>query len=116
MQPFLLVCGHLFKLSKLSLSDQPFKGRNKSMILGYPDRPSVLPGGTPLTLHVSTDAPQFRVDFYRQGRTLELKQSSDWLPGQNLPSTFPLVRWDRNWGWPGYDFVIPPDWPSGAHI
>ena len=58
------------------------------MIQGYSDQQSVIPGET-LTLHVSTDAPQFRVDFYRQGQTLVFKQSSGWLTGQHLPSHLP---------------------------
>src|SRR6266496_996849 len=94
------------------------------MIQGYPDQPSVLPGGT-LTLHVSTDASQFRVDFYRQGQTLELKQRSGWLLGQNLPPHLPYQDWGHDGtgihgelipAWPGYDFPIPGDWTSGVYI
>jgi hypothetical protein len=82
-----------------------------SMIQGYPDQPSVLPGGT-LTLHISTDSPQFRVDFYRQGQTLDFKQSSGWLTGKNIPGGQP----NQDWGWPGYDFPVPADWTSGVYI
>ena len=55
------------------------------MIQGYPAQPSVIPGET-LTFHVSTDAPQFRVDFYRQGQTLVFKQSSGWLTSAATPA------------------------------
>jgi hypothetical protein len=94
------------------------------MIQGYPEQPSVVPGDT-LTLHVSTDAPQFRVDFYRQGAMLEFKLSSDWNAGQFADDH----DWDQDWdaddvrsdgkavaGWQGYPFNIPDDWSSGAYI
>ena len=29
---------------------------------------------------------------------------------------FAQLRHYENWGWPGYDFEIPNDWPSGAYI
>src|SRR2546425_4618779 len=94
------------------------------MIQGYPEQPSVIPGET-LTLHVSTDAPQFRVDFYRQGQTLVFKQSSGWLTGQHLPPHLPYQDWGEDGielhgeplpGWPGYPFPIPADWASGVYI
>jgi hypothetical protein len=94
------------------------------MIQGYPDPPSVFPGDT-LTLHVSTDAPQFRVDFYRQGATLVFKLSSDWYTGQFAADH----DWEQDWnvdgirrdgvavaGWQGYPLHIPDDWSSGAYI
>ena len=94
------------------------------MIQGYPEQPSVIPGET-LTLHVSTDAPQFRVDFYRQGQTLVFKQSSGWLTGQHLPPHLPYQDWGEDGiglhgeplsGWPGYPFPIPSNWASGVYI
>jgi len=36
------------------------------MIQGFPKDPSAYPGQT-IILFVSTDAPKFRIDFYRQG-------------------------------------------------
>lgn len=81
------------------------------MIHGYPNRPSVLPGGS-LTLHVSTDAPRFRVDVYRQGQYLLPVACLGWRPG----AAFAPGRPDQDWGWPGYAFDIPADWPSGAYV
>lgn len=81
------------------------------MIDGYPRWPSVRPD-EPLTLHVSTDAPRFRVDFYRQGPRLDYLTSSDWQSGQR----FAPGRPDQDWGWPAYTFPIPADWPSGAYF
>jgi hypothetical protein len=83
------------------------------MIRGYPDQPSLCAGET-LRLHVSTDNPQrrFRVDFYRQGDSLIKMGSLEEQTGYN----FTPLRHYENWGWPGYDFSIPDDWPSGAYI
>ena len=92
------------------------------MIQAYPEHPSLRTGET-LTLHVSTDAPRFRVDLYRFGGELALKERSGWLPGCNFPQHLPYQDWGRpNRGldgeelapWPAYDFPIPPDWPSGV--
>lgn len=83
------------------------------MIQGYPDRPG-LRAGEKLRLHVSTDNPHrlFRVDFYRQGERL-LKMGS--LEGQTGHDFAPLRHYE-DWGWPGYDFLIPGDWPTGAYV
>lgn len=91
-------------------------------IQGYPAQPSIVPGET-LVLHVSTDAPRFRVDIYRQGGACLLR--SDWLPGQHCPPHLPYQDWGEDGtglhgeylrGWPGYPFAIPADWASGVYI
>ena len=83
------------------------------MIRGYPRQPSVRPGDT-LTLHVSTDQPQFRVEVYRQGARLEHvgRLGPARLPGHLVPAGPP----DRDWGWPAYTFPIPSGWSSGVYI
>ena len=83
------------------------------MIQGYPDRPAARPGEK-LRLHVSTDNPHqsFRVDFYRQGVELVKMGSLSMQTGHD----FAPLRHYEGWGWPGYDFQIPNDWPSGAYI
>ena len=83
------------------------------MIQSYPDRPA-LRAGEKLRLHVSTDNPykSFRVDFYRQGDGLIKMGSLDAQTGHH----FAPLRHYEAWGWPGYDFQIPNDWPSGAYI
>lgn len=81
------------------------------MVQGYPHWPSVSPGDT-LTLHVSTDQPQFSIDFYRQGQTLAIMGNLPVQYGYNIPQGSP----DVDWGWPSYDFQIPDDWHSGAYI
>jgi hypothetical protein len=94
------------------------------MIYGYPDVPSVLPGDE-LTLHVSTDAPQFRVELYRCGVRPELVAVSPWLDGQAVPPHLPYEDWGREGvglhgeavpGWPGYACAVPPDWTSGVYV
>ena len=83
------------------------------MIQGYPDRPALRPGEK-LRLHVATDNPHktFRIDFYRQGVGLIKMGSLDTQIGHH----FAPLRHYENWGWPGYEFQIPGDWPSGAYI
>lgn len=83
------------------------------MIQGYPDRPALYPGEK-LRLHVSTDNSHksFRIDFYRQGVELVKMGSLDAQAGYN----FAPLRHYESWGWPGYDFQVPTDWPSGAYI
>jgi hypothetical protein len=94
------------------------------MIEGYPQHPSVLPGGQ-LDLHVSTDAPAFRVEFHRWGPELSHRGSSEWLDGRHAPHHLPYQDWGRDNigldaadlpGWPAYTFPVPPDWPSGAYV
>jgi hypothetical protein len=82
------------------------------MIRAYPRYPSIHPGET-LTLHVSTDSPQFKVEFFRQGATLtRMPMASPPLAGCNLPDGPP----DLDWAWAGYDWSIPADWPSGVYV
>jgi len=83
------------------------------MIRGYPRFPSLFPGET-LVLHVSTNSPRFRVEFYRHGATLQrmtgpILQAMDGLAVADGPP-------DVDWGWPGYHFAIPAEWPSGVYL
>jgi hypothetical protein len=81
------------------------------MIRAYPRFPSVFPGER-LVLHVSTSSPRFRVEFFRQGKTLERIASpqTEALEGIELPDGPP----DIDWGWPAYEFTIPRDWRTGV--
>jgi hypothetical protein len=94
------------------------------MIQAYPDQPSVTSGDV-LTLHVSTDAPRFCVDFYRHGEGLALKGTSEWFTGQSRPAHLPYQDWGRDDtglrgealpAWPEYRFPIPVDWTSGVYV
>ena len=83
------------------------------MIRGYPGTPSLNPGEQ-LVLHVSTDAPRFRVELWRQGATLEHMTDGDSLPLRG--ALFPDGAPDLDWGWPGYSLAIPAHWPSGVYV
>ncbi len=83
----------------------------EEIVRGYPARPSVKPGEV-LALHVSTRAPWFRVEFYRQGATLELVDTSAWQRGQYAPPRRP----DEDWQYPAYEFPVPAGWKPGAYI
>jgi hypothetical protein len=81
------------------------------VIKAYPATPSVVAGET-LVLNVSTTEPMFRVEIFRQGANLDLMDSSEWLTGHSFLNGTP----DKDWGWLGYEFQIPAEWPSGAYI
>lgn len=81
------------------------------MIQGYPARASVAPGEH-LVLHVSTDAPHFRVTFHRCGDGTLPVHETRWLTGAY---TAPCRAQD-DWQWPAYEFAIPRDWPSAVYI
>lgn len=95
------------------------------MIQGFPFQSSVFPGDT-LTLCVSTDAPQFRVDVFRQGASLAQVLSSNWFT--SAPIEYPDHEADQDWsqdqtgengftpGWPQFTLAIPPDFTSGVYI
>lgn len=81
------------------------------MIQAYPARPSVR-AGERLRLHVSTNAAAFRVEFYRQGVTLDLRACSECRRGRYCPPG----RYDHPWGWPAEDFDVPEDWSPGVYL
>jgi len=96
------------------------------VIHGYPARPSVRPGGL-LTLHVATDAPGFRTEFFQQRQTLV--GLGDLGAGANPGEPAPLRPPDQDWGtpgeapdgtplpaWRGYEYRIPQHWTSGVYI
>lgn len=83
------------------------------MIRSYPRMPSVFPGEL-LTLHVSTDRPQFRIEFFRQGTEFDRVEGADTGP---LPGVLCLDGPpDQDWAWPAYRISIPADWRSGVYV
>jgi hypothetical protein len=100
-------------------------GKRNIMIQGFPFQSSLFPGDT-LRLHVSTDAPAFRVDIYRQGTSLALVLSSQWFASTGID--FPEREADEDWsqdqteengvaqGWAPFDVAIPNDFTSGIYI
>ena len=94
------------------------------MIHGYVEQPSPR-AGTSLTLRVSTDAPQFRVEFYRCGERMVAHGGSTWLAGVAAPPHLPFQDWGqpgpnlhgrRLAPWPAYPFEVPAGWPSGIYV
>src|SRR5258708_37950802 len=82
------------------------------MIRGYPNPPSVLQGEA-VRLHIASDTPlHFQIWFYRQGQTLVLKARTETMVADAVRLGAPDL--DRNW--PIYEYPIPPDWESGAHL
>ncbi len=94
------------------------------MIRGYVEQPSPRPGES-CTRRVATDAPQFRVEFYRYGDGLALRGRSGWLPGRDAPAHLPFDDWGQPGvdlrghelpAWPAFGFEVPADWRSGVYI
>lgn len=82
------------------------------MIRGYPEEPALL-AGDQLRLHVSTEAPRFRVRFFRCGaRVQEMSCEAPWLAGEFEPAGEAGIPWQ----WPAYSFEVPLSWRSGAYI
>ncbi len=81
------------------------------MIRGYPRHASVSPGEQ-LHLHVSTDAPRFRIVFHRWADGFIAMQETGWIEGRHA---VPRGAAD-DWEWPPYTFGIPTDWPSAVYI
>lgn len=70
--------------------------------------------GTTLNLHVATDAPKFRVEFYRCGALYEPVHAATpgWMDGHNANPGEPGKRWQ----WPAYAVCIPEHWRSGVYV
>ena len=94
------------------------------MIRGYVEQPSPC-AGERLRLRVATDAPQFRVDFYRWGAALTGHGRSEWLPGRDAPLHLPFSDWGEPGvgldgepleAWPSYELGVPSSWSSGCYL
>jgi N,N-dimethylformamidase beta subunit-like protein len=93
------------------------------MIRGYAEQPSPRAGGS-VTLRVSTDAPRFRVEFYRHGAAATKVAESSWQPGHLAPLHLPFQDWGRPGTdlhdeplqpWAAYRFPTSAEWPSGVY-
>ncbi|HEX2300896.1 MAG TPA: N,N-dimethylformamidase beta subunit family domain-containing protein, partial [Pseudonocardiaceae bacterium] len=94
------------------------------MIFGYAEQPSPR-AGEALTLRVSTDAPRFRVEFYRFGAELVRHGGTGWLRGEHAPLHLPFQDWGRPGvdlhgrplaPWPAHRFEVPAGWRSGVYL
>lgn len=81
------------------------------MIAAYPASASVRPGER-IVLHVATDQPRFRVQFFRWGDGLIPMLLTGWLNGEYAAEGGA----GEDWGWPAYPFDVPEDWPSAVYL
>lgn len=65
-------------------------------------------------MHVATDAPRFRIEFYRCGSILERLHEgvTGWFDGRNANPGKPGERWH----WPAFRIALPLGWRSGAYV
>ena len=84
-------------------------------ISGYADFLSVQPGSR-LDLYVSTDAPKFRVEFYRLGTALNGPLAGMPAPDLRDGQSVPAAGCPDDWGWPAYAFAIPQGWQTGVYV
>ena len=83
-------------------------------IWGYTDQPSYAPGET-VSLHVSTTAPTWGFEVWRDGHAFEKVHELDGLAGTRHPVPDDVVA--SGCGWPqGASFEIPATWTSGGYI
>ena len=83
-------------------------------IWGYTDRPSYAPGET-VSLHVSTTAPAWGFEVWRDGHAFEKVHEQSGLLGTRHPVPAEVVA--SGCGWPqGASFEIPGSWASGGYI
>jgi hypothetical protein len=94
------------------------------MIQGYASPTSVFPGDS-ISFYVSTDAPQFRIDFYRQGSTLQFINSTAWFAGVFADNHEPDGDWSKSEirrdgkqvaAWTPSGFSVPNEWLGGVYI
>jgi hypothetical protein len=106
--PYQVISEHFDGCSSPILTTEP-----NPMIQGFPANASIYPGET-ITLYVSTDAPKFRIGFYRQGVTLQFQFSSEILPGTYVADHGNDEDWTVDW--PPFNIQISGDVRPGAYI
>ncbi|MEV7279437.1 N,N-dimethylformamidase beta subunit family domain-containing protein [Streptomyces sp. NPDC093111] len=91
------------------------------MTEGYLGRESVTVGGE-LSVHVSTDAPRYRMRFYRLGKELAHVTDTEWIPGSRHdapphPDGVPgRVSPADDWNWPAFTLPVPEEWVPGMYL
>ncbi len=81
------------------------------MIRAFPREPTVDAGGS-LVLHVSTDAPRYRLRIERWSDGGEIVLEAGPFGGEHAPPGTVDVPWD----WPSIAVTLPPDLAPGAYI
>lgn len=77
---------------------------------GYPS-PASVRVGEDVRLHISTESPWFRADFYRAGAGVSYAGSAEW-DGETAPER----SFDEDWAWPAVAFTVPAGWRPGAYV
>ncbi len=95
-------------------ADGPSDDPGALEIWGYTDRPSYAPGET-VGLHVSTSAPEWGFEVWRDGHAFEKVLARGGLAGAHHPVGDDAVA--MGCGWPqGASFEVPAGWASGGYI
>ena len=95
-------------------ADGPSTDPDALEIWGYTDQPSYAPGDT-VGLHVSTTAPSWGFEVWRDGHAFTRAHSCSGLAGSHYPVGDDVVA--AGCGWPrGASFEIGSDWVSGGYI
>ena len=81
------------------------------VIRAFPSEPTVDAGGT-LRLHVSGDAPQFRVNLERWSDRKEIVHQAGPFVAENVP---PGAH-DEPWDWPAVAIALPRELSAGAYV
>ena len=83
-------------------------------VFGYCDAQSYKPGDT-VRLHISTTAPTFDLEIYRDGSKPETVYKKEGIRGKFTPT--PEDAYENGCNWPVlHELTIPSDWRSGAYI
>lgn len=95
-------------------AERPSGDPNRLEIWGYASQPSYAPGDR-VDLHVSTTAPTWGFEVWRDGARFERVHRAVGLAGTHHPA--PPGAAAEGCGWPAAaGFEIPADWPSGGYV
>jgi hypothetical protein len=84
-----------------------------AFIEGYANRISVAPGDS-IAFHVSTDAPQFKIEVLRDGAEPTVLTTVEAVKG--VQHAIPAEAWANGCAWPAaHTLVIPAEWSSGVY-
>lgn len=95
-------------------AERPGDDPDRLEIWGYASQPSYAPGER-VDLHVSTTAPVWGFEVWRDGARFERVHRAAGLGGAHHPTSPDAAS--EGCGWPAAaSFEIPSDWPSGGYI
>ena len=90
------------------------------MLKCYAHDISIPRGASKFTICVGADflseGSAFQVDVYRLGTSMQHTFRSGWIPATVTVDPLGTNLCDPDREWPGTDFALPPEWPSGIYI